>query len=120
MSALYYKDLIVWHKSMDLVTEIYGLVKLLPKEELYSLSDQMRRSAVSIPSNIAEGQQRKSNKEFVNFLSFARGSLAELETQLLICVRLEYFNYESIDKSMNLCKEIGKMINALMNKTESK
>ncbi|MBQ9532099.1 MAG: four helix bundle protein [Eubacterium sp.] len=81
---------------------------------------RVERSAVSIPSNIAEGQQRKSNKEFANFLSFARGSLAELETQLLICVRLGYLKDESIEKLMNFCKEIGKMINALMSKTEAK
>ena len=80
-----YKDLIVWQKSMDLVDEIYRLVKFLPKEETYALSDQMRRAAVSVPSNIAEGYERKSPKEFANFLSIARASRAELETQICIC-----------------------------------
>ena len=83
-----YKDLIVWQKSMDLVIEIYKLVKKLPKEETYSLSDQMRRAVVSIPSNIAEGYTRKSTNEYLNFLSIANGSRTELETQLLICERI--------------------------------
>ena len=74
------EDLIVWQKAMDLTTEIYRLVKFLPREETYALSDQMRRAAVSIPSNIAEGHGRNSNKEFANFLSIARGSLTELRT----------------------------------------
>ncbi|MBO5720510.1 MAG: four helix bundle protein [Bacteroidales bacterium] len=81
-----YKNLLVWQKAMDLVVEIYKISKLLPKEEKYGISDQIRRSAVSVPSNIAEGQSRNSIKEFIQFLSIARGSLAELETQLLICV----------------------------------
>ena len=75
-----YQDLLVWQKAMELVTEIYRIAKLLPREELYALSDQMRRSAVSIPSNIAEGQARNSTKEFINFLSVAKGSNAELQT----------------------------------------
>ena len=74
------EDLIVWQKAMDLTTEIYRLVKFLPREETYALSDQMRRAALSIPSNIAEGHGRNSNKEFANFLSIARGSLTELRT----------------------------------------
>lgn len=73
MKSSDYKQLIVWHKSMDLVVEVYSLVKLLPKEELYALSDQMRRAAVSIPSNISEGLGRNSDKEFVQFLSVSRG-----------------------------------------------
>ena len=84
MESKGYKQLIVWQKAMDLTVQIYRLVKLLPKEELYALSDQMRRAAVSIPSNIAEGQSRYSNKEFIQFLNIAKGSNAELFTQLLI------------------------------------
>ena len=72
-----YKDMIVWQKSMELAIEIYRLVKLLPKEETYALSDQMRRAVVSIPSNIAEGQSRGGTKEFVQFLNIAKGSNAE-------------------------------------------
>ena len=80
-----YMDLICWQKAMDLVTEIYRLTKQLPKEEVFGLASQLRRAAVSIPSNIAEGQGRLSKGEFRTFLGNARGSLSELETQILIC-----------------------------------
>ena len=111
-----YKDLIVWQKAMDLVVEIYKLVKKLPKEELYSLSDQMRRAAVSIPSNIAEGRNRSSSKDFLRFLYMARGSTAEIETQLYICVKLQYLKENDIEIALNLCGEIGKMLNAMIAK----
>jgi four helix bundle protein len=101
---------------MDLVVEVYRLIKLLPKEETYALSDQMRRSVVSIPSNIAEGYGRSSTREYVRFLSIARGSKLELETQLLICVRLGYMREIEIEPSMQYCNEIGKMLNALIRK----
>ncbi len=105
-----YRDLTVWQKSMDLVEEVYKLVKLLPKEEQYALADQMRRSAVSIPSNIAEGQARKSSKEFLNFLSIAQGSKSELQTQILICERLQYLTREQTKPALLLTEEIGKML----------
>ena len=111
-----YEELIVWQKAMELVEETYRIVRLLPKEENYALSDQMRRSAVSIPSNIAEGQARNSTKEFVNFLSIARGSVAELHTQYLICVRLKYVTDVIIRKALLLLEEVGKMLNALIPK----
>ena len=111
-----YQGLLVWQKAMDLTTAIYKLVKKLPKEELYSLSDQMRRSAVSIPSNIAEGQDRHSKKEFIHFLTISRGSKAELETQLLICVKVGYLSETDISEAMSLSKEIGKMLTSLINK----
>ena len=116
MAKLNYKDLIVWQKAMDLTVEIYKLVKKLPKEESYSLSDQMRRAAVSIPSNIAEGQERNSKKEFIRFLSIAQGSRAELETQLLICQKTGYLADTDTLETMFLLKEIGKMLNALIKK----
>ena len=115
MKSSDYKQLIVWHKSMDLVVEIYALVKLLPKEELYALSDQMRRAVVSIPSNISEGLGRNSDKEFVQFLSVSRGSLWELETQLEVCERLNYIDNSKTSKARNLITEISKMINSLAN-----
>jgi four helix bundle protein len=87
-----YKDLIVWQKAMDLVPEVYQLSKRLPPEELYGLSDQMRRAAVSIPANIAEGQARQHPGEFIQHLSIARGSLAESDTLLLLAERLGYLN----------------------------
>ena len=109
-----FKDLLVWQKGMDLVCEIYRLTKLLPKEEIYGLCNQMQRAAVSVPSNIAEGQSRTSTKEFVQFLSIAKASNAELETQLLICNRLEFLSMPQTQVALCLCKEIGKMLNSLM------
>lgn len=114
-----YKELQVWHKAIDLVVEIYKISKLLPKEETYGISDQIRRSAVSIPSNIAEGQSRNSIKEFIQFLSIARGSLAELETQLLICIKVNMLSEDNITEAQNIITEIGKMIKGLMNKLNS-
>lgn len=108
-----FKDLIVWQKAMELVAEVYRLVKQLPKEELSALSDQMRRSAISIPSNIAEGQGRNSTKEFIQFLAIAKDSKAELETQLLLCVKINYLINSDIETAINLIQEVGKMLNAL-------
>jgi len=116
MAVKHYKELLVWQKSMQLATIIYQLVKKLPKEELYSLSDQMRRSAVSIPSNIAEGQARNSTKEFLHFLVVARGSKAELETQLLLCVKVGYLTDKDILVAMQMLQEIGKMVYAITQK----
>ena len=113
MKSSAFRDLIAWQKAMDLTVEIYRLTKLLPKEETYGLSDQMRRAAVSIPSNIAEGQGRITAKEFIRFLAMARGSLCELSTQLELCERLEYLNPSMTSLSQNLIVEITKMINAL-------
>ena len=101
---------------MMLTEEIYRIVKFLPKEELYALSDQMRTSVVSIPSNIAEGHDRDSKNEFYRFLAIAQGSRAELETQLEICKRLSYVSESEIEHAMLLCAEVEKMIHALMQK----
>ena len=114
MSIKRYEDLIVWQKAMDLVVEIYKIAKLLPKEEQYALSDQMKRSAVSIPSNIAEGQERNTTKDFIRFLYIAKGSKGELETQLSICVRLKYIAQPEAQAAMDLLNEIGKMLNTLI------
>jgi four helix bundle protein len=115
-----YRDLVVWQNAMQIVEETYILIRKLPKEEKYALSDQMRRAAVSIPSNIAEGQARRTTKDFIKFLSIARGSIAELETQYLICVRLGYLNDSQIISVMNMLAENGRMINALINKLSTK
>ena len=107
-----YENLDVWKKSIGLVTDVYRLVKLLPKEETYALSDQIRRSAVSVPSNIAEGSSRNSKKEFVQFLYISLGSLCELETQLLIAKNVGYIsNTENLKKDII---SIKKMLNALI------
>ncbi len=116
MSTRDHKDLIVWQKSMDLLVEVYRLVKKLPKEETYALSDQMRRAAVSIPSNIAEGRGRSSEKDYLRFLFIARGSRAELETQLMACLRLNYLAEDDIEFALSLCDEVGKMLNSIIGK----
>ncbi len=87
-----YKDLTVWQKSMDLLVEIYRLTKLFPRDEQFASTSQVRRAAISIPSNIAEGHGRLTKAEFRHFLCVARGSFAEAETQLQIAIRLGYFN----------------------------
>jgi four helix bundle protein len=86
----HYKDLVAWQKAMDLVSAVYQATESFPKRETYSLCDQIRRAAVSIPSNIAEGQVHFNRREFLHFLRHACGSLGELETQLLIAQRLQY------------------------------
>ncbi|MCI5520668.1 MAG: four helix bundle protein [Treponema sp.] len=105
-----HKDLTVWQKSMDLVVLVYKLMEQLPKEERYSLCDQIRRSAVSIPSNIAEGKSRNSIKQYKQFVGIAKGSAAELETQLLICERIGYLDKEELSEVMGLLDEVSKML----------
>ncbi len=102
-----HKDLDVWKKAMDLVEEVYRISRVFPGHELYGMKTQIRRAAVSIPSNIAEGAGRKGDKELLQFLSFALGSLAEVETQLLIAVRLGYLN--EITSSLDLITEVRKL-----------
>ena len=111
-----YRDLIVWQKSMELVERVYRMTKIFPQEELYGLSSQIRRAAVSIPSNIAEGQARKSTAEFLNFLSIAQGSRAEVETQTLIAQRLGYVTEIQIKEILSLLDEISRMLNTLRSK----
>ena len=110
-----YQDLKVWQKSIDLTAEIYQLVKRLPHDERYALCDQMRRAAVSIPSNIAEGRGRGTNKEFVRYLLMSRGSLWELSTQLVICQKLGFLSQEETSSARQMITEISKMLNALAN-----
>lgn len=108
-----FKDLIVWRKSFRLVKEIYNLTKEFPKEEIYCIVQQLRRAAVAIPSNIAEGYGRQYNKEYKQFLSIAYGSLCELETQYLLSVELNYIvKNQSIDELM---KEVGGMLYRMIN-----
>lgn len=111
-----YKELVVWQKSIQLVTDVYKLTKFFPKEEAYGLVSQMQRAAVSIPSNIAEGHDRNSDKEFSQFLCIARGSLAELETQVIIAENLGYIKQVHKTNILNKCYEVGKMINGLLKK----
>ena len=108
-----YKDLIIWQKSIDLVVEVYQVVKRFPREELYSLSDQIKRSAVSVPSNIAEGQSRQHTAEFRQFLYIAFGSLAELDTQLIIANRLDFIDAKNNELLSARIIELRKMISTL-------
>lgn len=114
-----FRDLIVWRKAMQLARETYFLVKLLPVEERYALSDQMRRAAVSIPSNIAEGQSRNTKKEFIQFLHVAKGSNSELMTQFLLCLDFEYLKKEEVQRVMNLCTEIDGLLGGLIKSLKS-
>ena len=109
-----YKDLLVWKKSMVLVTEIYRQSLEFPKQETYGLTSQLRRSAISIPSNIAEGKGRRSASEFHQFLGNARGSLLELETQIQIAENLGYLNSAKSGDLARKTSELGKMLNGLM------
>ena len=111
-----YKELIVWKRAMELVAAAYQVAAKLPREEMFALADQMRRSSVSIPSNIAEGYGRNSTKDYARFLSIARGSRYELETQLLLCVQLGYVNQQDIDNAIQLGEEVGKMLNVIISK----
>ena len=113
---MHYKDLTVWQKAIDLTTEIYRITKKMPKDELYGLTNQMRRAAVSIPSNIAEGNGRASTGDYVRFLTIARGSVAEVETQLLISVRLDFLSQEDIAAALSLIDEVGRMLNSMIKK----
>ena len=111
-----HKDLIVWKKSMQLVKEIYEMTDKFPKDEMFGLNSQLRRAAVSIPSNIAEGYLRKHRKEYLQFLSIALGSSAEIETQILICKSLNKFralDFTSIEK---LNTEVIKMLFVMIEK----
>jgi four helix bundle protein len=109
-----YRDLTVWQKAMALVSEVYRITRVFPRDELYGLTSQLRRAAVSIPSNIAEGQARFSRKEFHHFLTQARGSLAELETQMLISEDLKYVNAGDSLTIMRLSAETGQLLNRLI------
>ena len=109
-----FRDLIVWQRSMQLTVAIYRLTQKFPREELYGLTSQIRRSAVSIPSNIAEGQGRDSQGEFKRFLNIARGSNSELQTQLEIARTLGFGESKVIDETESLSHEVGKMLFALL------
>ncbi len=111
------KNLKVYQKAFSLSILIYKITKLYPKDELFGLVSQMRRCAVSIPSNIAEGKGRYTDKEYVRFLAIARGSLFELQTQLDISVELGYVNSQNeLKEANNLIDEIGRMLTAMINK----
>jgi len=112
-----HKDLNVWKKAMDLAAQVYSLTARFPKEELYGLTSQIRRSAVSIPSNIAEGAARHSRKEFIQFLHIASGSVAELETQLLLAIQMGFI---SGDHVISHIEEVRKLLLGLLRSLKKK
>jgi four helix bundle protein len=112
--AASYQDLRVWQRAMDLVECVYGETRDFPKEELYGLTSQMRRAAVSIPSNIAEGKGRSTDRDRALFFCHARGSLLELETQVLIAQRLKYLTPPRTEALTKLSTELGRMLNSLI------
>ena len=109
-----YRDLDVWQRSMELVEAVYTLARILPDEERFGLCQQIRRSVVSVPSNIAEGYGRKHRGDYVRHLSIANGSLKELETQLIIAVRLGYVDREMTRPGWELAQDVGRMLNRLI------
>ncbi len=117
--ARHYKDLLIWQKGMILSKLVYKLIARFPPQERFGLTSQLRRAAVSVPSNIAEGQARQGTKEFLQFLSHAEGSLAELETQLLLSVELFFATKEEVAPSLKEIDELQKMIVALKRKLSS-
>ena len=115
-----YKDLRVWQEARILVKDIYKATKLFPKEEMFVLTSQIRRSVISIPSNIAEGYSRHGLKDYVNFLSIAFGSTAELETQLLLASDLEYMSQEQCEQLLQKLSRIQKMLYKLRDSLKSR
>ena len=110
-----FRDLRVWQQAMKLTIETYKTTAAFPKHELYGLSQQIRRAAVSVPSNIAEGKGHRSNKEFVHFLLRARGSLLELQTQLLIADELQYLGKQESAHLLALAEGVGRASSGLIN-----
>jgi four helix bundle protein len=115
----HYKDLLIWQRGMGLAKMVYQITARFPAEERYGLTSQLRRAAVSVPSNIAEGQARRGTGEFLQFLSIAEGSLAELETQLLLSVELSFCKQVDVDLPLKEIDELQKMVVALKRKLSS-
>lgn len=110
-----FKDLSVWQKSIQLVSDIYRISKNFPKEEVFGITSQIRRACISIPSNIAEGNGRRSKADYIQFLKIARGSCSEVETQIIICHNLHFINDIEFENLNNQILEISKMLNGLIN-----
>lgn len=115
-----YRDLLVWQKGMTLAKQVYSLTQSLPVDERFGLVAQMRRAAVSVPSNIAEGQARHGKKEFAQFLSHSEGSLAELDTQLTLAIELAYLQEPNVHQSVALIGELQRMLSSLRGKIENR
>jgi four helix bundle protein len=114
MNVKSYQDLVAWQKAVELVTSVYLLTKRFPRRETYSLCDQMQRAAISVPSNIAEGQGRLSTREFVRSLGTARGSLFALETQVIIARNLKYATAEEAELLLKMTGELSRILSGLI------
>ena len=114
-----YKDLVVWQQAMDLAVAVYGATRNWPKEELYSLTSQVRRAAVSIPANIAEGYGREVRGSYLQFLRIAQGSLKELETQLIIAHRTGITQGDTTAPLISACESVGKLLRLLIRRLSS-
>ena len=119
MSARDFRDLLVWQKAMDLAKQVYEVSKIFPSAEQFGLTSQIRRSAVSVVSNIAEGQGRETPGDFARFLNIARGSLAELQTQLILAKNLELCDSGKADLVLSSSEEVGRMLRGLRNSLDS-
>jgi four helix bundle protein len=120
MPSSSFRDLRVWQEAMHLTTEIYKGTTGFPKHEIYGLSQQMRRAAVSVPSNIAEGKGHRSDREFSHFLLHARGSLLELQTQLLIAEELQYLSRQDAQRLLAMAEGVGRALSGLINSMRDK
>jgi four helix bundle protein len=115
-----FQDLIVWQKAMDLVVAVYHATSHFPRQEIYGLTAQIRRSAVSVPCNVAEGHGRRTTTDFINFLSIADGSLCEVKTQVLIAERLRYIESQEITSLMQAADEVHRLLHGLLGSLEAK
>ena len=120
MQLKHYQQLIAWQKAIALVTEVYSATKSFPRDEIYGLTSQIRRAAVSVPSNIAEGQGRATRGEFVQFLGYARGSLCEVETQIVIAANLHYIAPDIRERLSDRITELGRILNGLIASLEKR
>ena len=120
MPSRNYQDLVAWQRAMDYAETVYAVTRAFPADERYGLTSQLRRAAVSVPSNIAEGQARGSDAELVRFARVAHGSLRESETQLLLACRLHYLDGQSASTVLSLCGEVGRLIQGLIKSKASR
>src|SRR6478752_639089 len=120
MTVKNYQELVAWQKALDLVEDVYKLTKHFPREELYALTSQIRRAAVSVPSNIAEGQGRRTTSDFLRHLSIAYGSLREVETQAMIAQRLKYVGSVNVNSVIDRAGDVGRLLNGLMSALEKR
>lgn len=118
MKAQSYRDLIVWQKAMDLAVGVHPIAVSFPKHEMFALTSQINRAATSIPSNIAEGQGRRTTGEFIHFLGIAKGSLHELETQVTLALRYDYIPDAVHDRILDNTNEVGRLLNGLIDALE--